>query len=111
MELAPMNDMRNRVQAIAHKILGVTETLVDRMAAPPAPPPPVAVMRRLVANRFRVWELCANATCRKARCCRGEPLNCLRYGLPVMPDALAGLMKMRHPNKRRRRLPARDETC
>jgi hypothetical protein len=110
MELAPMNEIRKRVHAIAHKMLDVTETLVERMAAPPADPPPVAVMRRQVTNRFKTWEVCANRTCRRAHCCRGEPLNCLRYGLPIMPNALAGLLKMRRP-RRGRRLPVRDGTC
>jgi hypothetical protein len=44
-------------------------------------------MRRQMANTLRIWEVCANATCQKA--------PCLRYGLPLMPEAMLKLLKMR----------------
>jgi hypothetical protein len=47
-----------------------------------------------------LWRACAKRRCRRSGCCRGEPLDCLRYGLPLFPDALAGLLKMRRPRRR-----------
>jgi hypothetical protein len=102
MELARMNDIQTRLKAISEKMLTVAETTVDHLISPPAAPPPVAVVRRQVANTFKLWMVCANATCQKAQCCRGEPLHCLRYGLPLMPEAMLALLQLRSPNRRRR---------
>ena len=33
---------------------------------------------RLYAVRLQVWRLCGNASCRRARACRGDPLHCCR---------------------------------
>ena len=33
---------------------------------------------RLYAGRLQVWRLCGNATCRRARACRDDPLHCCR---------------------------------
>jgi hypothetical protein len=33
---------------------------------------------RLYAERLQVWRLCGNASCRRARSCRGDPLCCCR---------------------------------
>lgn len=33
---------------------------------------------RLYAQRLQVWRLCGNASCRRARGCRGDPLSCCR---------------------------------
>jgi hypothetical protein len=95
-------ELQRRIDAIAQKALDAAEGMIAKMAASPSDQPAVAVVRRQVANRFKVWEVCANQTCRRSHCCRGEPLNCLRYGLPAMPNALAGLLKMRPPRRRAR---------
>jgi hypothetical protein len=101
MELARMNDIQTRIEAISEKMPTITETAVDHLISPPAAPPPVAVIRRQGANTLKPWKVCANATCQKAQCCRGEPLHCLRYGLPLMPDAMVALLQMRTPRRRR----------
>jgi hypothetical protein len=33
---------------------------------------------RLYAERLQFWRLCDRASCRRARSCRGDPLNCCR---------------------------------
>ena len=33
---------------------------------------------RLYAERLQLWRLCGNASCRRARCCRGDPFRCCR---------------------------------
>jgi hypothetical protein len=33
---------------------------------------------RLYAERLQLWGLCGNASCRRARGCRGDPLSCCR---------------------------------
>ena len=33
---------------------------------------------RLYAQRLQVWRLCGNASCRRARYCRGDPFRCCR---------------------------------
>jgi hypothetical protein len=33
---------------------------------------------RLYAGRLQIWRLCANASCRRARSCRGDALACCR---------------------------------
>ena len=33
---------------------------------------------RLYAERLQVWRLYGVASCRRARCCRGDPLRCCR---------------------------------
>jgi hypothetical protein len=102
MELTRMNDIQTRLKAISEKMLTVAETTVDHLISPPAAPPPVVVVRRQVANTFKLWKACDNKTCNRAQCCRGEPLHCLRYGLPLMPEAMVALLQMRSPNRRRR---------
>jgi hypothetical protein len=111
MELARMNDIRNRVKKLSEKMLAVAETTVDHLASPPAAPPPVAVVRRQVANTLSLWKACDNRTCNRAQCCRGELLNCLSYGLPLMPEAMVALLQMRSPRRRRGRLAPRRRTC
>jgi hypothetical protein len=87
--------LQSRIDAIAQKAIDAAESMVEKLAAPPANQPPVAVMRRQMANMLKVWELCANRTCQRTHCCRGEPSHCLRYGLPLMPEAMLKLLKMR----------------
>lgn len=92
--------VQNRINTIAHKMLDAAEKIVDSVAVPVDDRPTVTVLRRQVANTLALWHFCANNRCRRARCCRGEPLDCLRAGLPlVMPDKLVGLLKMRRPRR------------
>jgi hypothetical protein len=104
-------ELQKRIDAIAQKAIDAAESMVEKLAAPPANQPPVAVMRRQMANTLRIWEVCANATCQKAHCCRGEPSHCLRYGLPLMPEAMLKLLKMRAPRGRRAALAPPRRTC
>jgi hypothetical protein len=62
----------------------------------------VAVARRQLANMVGLWQFCAQRTCRRARCCLGEPSQCLRIALPLLPpDMVEGLMKRRKRGQRR----------
>ena len=103
--------LQMRIDAIAQKAIDAAESMVEKLAAPHANQPPVAVMRRQVANMLKVWEVCANRTCQRTHCCRGEPSHCLRYGLPLMPEAMLNLLKMRGPRGRRAALAPPRRTC
>ena len=86
---------RTRIQQLAGKALDALDLVLDQMK-PPAPPALSAtVTRRQVANTLRVAQFCAHAKCRRSSSCRGEPADCLRTVLPLMPDAMVGLLKMR----------------
>lgn len=84
---APASDPR--IARLADDILDVTELVLDnvrRAATPPAPVAlPLAVERRVLANCLRTARFCPNATCRRAQCCRGEPLHCLAIAIPLLP--------------------------
>jgi hypothetical protein len=95
-------ELQRRIGDVAQKIVAAVETMVDRMQAPSPDQPPVAVIRRQTANTLGMWEVCAKGACQRARCCRGNPSHCLRYGLPLMPEAMLALLQLRSPNRRRR---------
>jgi hypothetical protein len=92
-------DVQKRIGAIAQKALDAVEGMVERMTAASPDRPPVAVMRRQVANSLRMWEVCAKGACQRARCCRGEPAHGLRYGLPLMPEAMVSLLRLRNARR------------
>ena len=98
------NDLGERITRISHKMLDTVDVVLDKLTpAPEAARPPLAVARRQVANLLGLWQLCANRACRRSRCCRGEPSECLRYALPLLPpDMVAGLMRKRNRGRRRR---------
>jgi hypothetical protein len=55
--------------------------------APTGPLTPVeAAPWRWANDQFAFWNLCANRRCRRARCCRGEPRECLDRHLPSVPQ-------------------------
>jgi hypothetical protein len=42
---------------------------------------------RWTADMLSLWGLCANAKCRRARQCRGEPSDCVKQYEPIIPEA------------------------
>jgi len=36
---------------------------------------------------LQLHHLCRNARCRKAEACRGEPMNCMRAAIPLVPES------------------------
>jgi hypothetical protein len=94
-------ELQERIGAVAQKTLAAVEGMIERMKAPAPVQAPVAVIRRQTANTLRMWEICAKGACHRARCCRGDPSHCLRYGMPLMPDAMASLLRMRNPRRKR----------
>ena len=97
---------RDRVKHARSRLLDVVDTMVEQMAAkyetPPKPPLPVA--RRAFANTVRLWKFCDLSRCRRAQCCRGEPRNCLRIGLTLLPpEAFDSLMQRTKGSARRER--------
>ena len=97
--------LRDRIDRAASGIVDVAERIIDELRAQPpaAPTPPLAVARRQLANTLHLAHFCDNKTCRRARCCRGEPLHCLRIALPLMPaEALAALVP-KSPARRNKR--------
>ena len=103
--VSPAEKLRTRVRAVSLRVVEAADTVLDALAPTdtPAPPPP-HVARRLLANRLMLWHLCARATCRRSRCCRGEPRECLAYAAPLLPpDMLAALAGRRRGRKAARR--------
>ena len=109
----PIDPIRDRLKQTRLRLLDAADALIENLAQKPAavPPPPPAVMRRLGANTLKLWNFCANKKCRRTKCCRGEPLDCLHLAMPLMTaeDIAAILPKPGRPNRSRRRevaLPA-----
>jgi hypothetical protein len=100
-----MNQTREEIDKAQLKLLGIVNGLLDKLAPAPASPNAAdAVARRQIANILRVPTVCARSTCRRTGGCRGEPSDCLRYALPLLPPAvLAGLFTTRGRRSRRRR--------
>jgi hypothetical protein len=100
-----MNQTREELDKAQLKMLGIVDGLLDRLAPSPAAPNAAdAAARRQIANILRVPTVCARSTCRRTGGCRGEPSECLRYALPLLPPAvLAGLLAARRRRSRRRR--------
>lgn len=88
--------IRDRIDAVAARMVDAAERIVETLNAPPAKPPapPLAVARRQLANMLRTAQFCDLKICQRARCCRGEPLHCLRIAVPLLPeDELTGLLR------------------
>ena len=104
-------DPRARINMIAHRVLDAVDAVLATLArAPEERRASVAVERRQAANFLGLWQFCAERTCRRARCCRGEPSQCLRTTLPlVSPDLLAGLIKRRQRRRTSRSIRLRTE--
>lgn len=43
---------------------------------------------RLWANVLRIWRLCGNASCLRARACRGNVRACCRRNYPLLPEGV-----------------------
>jgi hypothetical protein len=84
------NEIRARIERISHQALDAGEAVLSRLNAP-VEQPPVAVARRALSNTLGLWRFCARSHCHRGQCCRGEPLECLRAGLPLLPETQAAL--------------------
>jgi hypothetical protein len=82
-----------RIDRIAHKMLDCMGTILDSVERSPAPVSAGPITRadaaiwRWTNNQFALWKLCANRRCHRARCCRGEPRECLDRHLPQVPQS------------------------
>ena len=77
-----MTKVRDELKTTQLKMLGVLNGVLDSLTPRPArPAAPADVARRQMANILRLSHVCARNTCRRAGSCRGEPSECLRYGL------------------------------
>jgi len=95
-----MKDARHRIHELAHRVIDAAEAIAKRIATPAPVQPQVITLRRQMANRLGLSQFCASNRCRRARCCRGEPLDCLHAGLPLLPPALVERLKMAKPRRR-----------
>jgi hypothetical protein len=43
---------------------------------------------RRVADMLSLWRLCANASCRRARSCRGRAHLCAQRNFPAVPEGV-----------------------
>jgi hypothetical protein len=94
---------RIRIQQLAGKVLDGFDRVLNAVQAPPDNKPSRAVVRRQTANLLGLSKLCANIACRRARCCRGEPLDCLRTTLFLLPPEMIESMALTHRRKGSRR--------
>ena len=95
-----MKNARQRIHALTHQTIDAAEAIVKRIATPALDQPQVSTLRRQLANRLGLSQFCANNRCRRAHCCRGEPLDCLHVCLPLLPHALIERLKMAKPRRR-----------
>ncbi len=97
-------DNRMRIQQLAGGVLDGVERVIARVAANDAArAPSIADMRRHGANMVETWRFCARSACRRKHCCRGEPLQCLRLAVPLLPEgALEGLVGRRRARRSKR---------
>ena len=40
------------------------------------------------SNSMNMWFVCANQSCRRARCCRGSPSYCYKHNYPQLPEGV-----------------------
>ena len=40
------------------------------------------------SNTLNMWHVCANAACRRARCCRGSPSYCYPHNFRLLPEGV-----------------------
>jgi hypothetical protein len=63
------------------------------------------VARRTLSNTLGLWHFCARSHCQRAQCCPDEPLECMRVGLPLLPETLAALAQRKGKRKRASAVP------
>jgi hypothetical protein len=98
-----MTDIHERIKQISHKMLDAADAALAAMTpAPAAKRPRLQVERRQIANSLGVWQFCARRACARARCCRGEPSECLRCALPLLPPEMVDGFMTRGQRGRRR---------
>ncbi len=95
---------RGRLRHMQSRVLDEAERILDGMSTPALPAPPLRVARRQAANLLGLWKFCDSSHCRRAACCRGEPLRCLHAAMPVLdPETIAALFPPPALRKRQRR--------
>jgi hypothetical protein len=90
---------RIHIQQLAGKLLDGLDRVLDAIPTPPDKKASRATVRRQTANLLGLSKLCANNTCRRARCCRGEPLDCLRTTLFLLPPEMIESLALTHRRK------------
>ena len=103
-----MDEFHKRLRTQETRVLDLMDGVLDSVSRASAlPAPPLAVARRQLANTLRLWRACEASRCRRAQCCRGEPLDCLRIGLTLLPmkafEPLITSVKGRAKKERRAR--------
>jgi hypothetical protein len=90
---------RIHIQQLAGKLLDGFDRVLDAIPKSLDDKPSRATVRRQTANLLGLPKLCANNTCRRARCCRGEPLDCLRTTLFLLPPEMIESLALTHRRK------------
>jgi len=86
----PKTQLHPQIDRIVDRALSIVETLLDGLD-PPRPrydarDPACTAPWRWTNDEFGFWRLCTRRTCRRARCCRGEPRACFERHLPATPQ-------------------------
>ena len=80
--------LRERIWRVQFKLIDGCEKMADDVTAQHTlTAASVATERRQVANILRMFQICPRAGCRRKHACMGEPLDCLRSGLTLVPPA------------------------
>jgi hypothetical protein len=93
---------RIHIQQLAGKLLDAFDRVLNAVQAPPDNKPSRATVRRQTANLLGLPKLCANNTCRRAHCCRGQPLDCLRTVVFLLPPEMIENLALTRRRKRAR---------
>ena len=58
------------------------------VSSPPSPKHSLTESMRGWGDALSLWRLCANATCRRARCCRGNARVCFPRNFRLLPEGV-----------------------
>ena len=98
--------VQTELRRIQLKLFEACEKVTDHVTAQfthaPAATSPADVERRQVANVLGLWQFCARRACTRSRCCKGQPLHCLRTGITLLPEGTLEAF-VRSKRKRRKR--------
>ena len=99
--------LRERIRAIHMQMLDIIEHMLTQLASQPqADATSLVAARRHFANTLQLWQFCARPTCRRGRCCRGEPKECLTCAMPLLPaETIASLLVNKKDRRRSAKRP------
>ena len=96
--------MKTTGEPATDKIVAAAQRAADERKARAAADPVIVDMLTVAHRRFRLWRLCADRCCRRARACRGDALACGARRWPAVRAWLEEMMQARRRGPAVRRL-------